>query len=199
MTRIYFKPLRITTRGFGLVELLVSVGIMVLVTTIVLARHSAFNDTILLRSQAYELALSLREVQVAAVSVSGNSEFDQRYGMRLEAGNTGGVRYTTFAVAATTGNWTRSLQVVGAPGVIDDRFQVTCIQRVPNVDCEIGAHYIVFNRPNFDALFFNDTGNVLDVSGLRITIGPRGQVGRTADGERERSIVITRANQISVQ
>ena len=58
---------KILQNGFGLVELLVSISIMLLVTMVVLVNHESFNNGALLRSQAYEVALRLREVQLSAV------------------------------------------------------------------------------------------------------------------------------------
>ena len=62
-----------TVRGFGLVELMVSISIMMLLSSIILVRHSAFNGAVLLRSQAYEVAFALRKAQLLAVSGNNNS------------------------------------------------------------------------------------------------------------------------------
>ncbi len=62
------------TRGFGLIELLVSISLMVLVLAIVLVQQTAFNGSVLLRSQAFEIALQIREVQLNAVSVAAATD-----------------------------------------------------------------------------------------------------------------------------
>jgi prepilin-type N-terminal cleavage/methylation domain-containing protein len=69
-------------KGFTLVELLVSIGIIGLVTGIVLVKYSAFDSTILLKNTAYEIALALREAQVKSVSVSyQNATADYPFGV----------------------------------------------------------------------------------------------------------------------
>jgi Tfp pilus assembly protein FimT len=59
---------RISDRGFGLVELMVSISIMMLLTVVILNRQSSFNGAVLLRNQAYEVAFALRKAQLLAVS-----------------------------------------------------------------------------------------------------------------------------------
>jgi prepilin-type N-terminal cleavage/methylation domain-containing protein len=58
-------------RGFTLIELMVTITIVVLVTGIVLVQYSSFNSSVLLTSQAYQLAFDLREAQSLAISVRG--------------------------------------------------------------------------------------------------------------------------------
>lgn len=77
---------RTTEAGFTLTELLVVMGIMIVITTLVLARYSQFNGTVLLRNLAYDVALSFREAQV--YGISGRSEsgaFTYRYGVYMSS------------------------------------------------------------------------------------------------------------------
>ncbi len=68
--------------GFTLTELLISCAIIALVSTIVLVKYGSFDSTVLLKSAAYEIALTLREAQVRSVSVSGEGgEFSYPYGV----------------------------------------------------------------------------------------------------------------------
>lgn len=72
---------RLQSAGFSLVELMVVIGIMLVITTLILARYNQFNGTVLLRNLAYDIALSIREAQVYGISgksVSGT--FAYRYG-----------------------------------------------------------------------------------------------------------------------
>lgn len=70
------------TRGFTLIELVISSGIIILLTTVVLFRFGAFESTTLLKSSAYEIALGLREAQVYSVSVRGaQGQFREPYGI----------------------------------------------------------------------------------------------------------------------
>lgn len=77
--------------GFSVVELLVSVGIFIFITTIVLVKHSQFSGNILLGNLAYDVALSIRQAQVYGLSVrefgAGTGTFVSGYGIHFAAGS----------------------------------------------------------------------------------------------------------------
>ena len=74
--------------GFTLVELMISITIILLLTSVVVVRFSSFDSTTLLKSAAYELATTIREAQVYSVSVLGNDDptFDLPYGVTFTPG-----------------------------------------------------------------------------------------------------------------
>jgi prepilin-type N-terminal cleavage/methylation domain-containing protein len=81
---IFNIPFFLQPRGFSLIELLVSISIFVIISTVVLANHSRFNSSVLLGSLAYDMALSIREAQVFGVSVRQyDSEFEIGYGIHF--------------------------------------------------------------------------------------------------------------------
>ena len=76
-------------RGFSLIELIVVISIFVLITTITLIKHSAFNSSTVLGSLAYDIALSIRQAQVFGLAVrefkeGGSATFDTGYGIHFE-------------------------------------------------------------------------------------------------------------------
>lgn len=77
--------------GFTLVELLVVASIITIITLVILAKHGSFNSTILLKSLAYDVALSVRQAQVYGISVraaqSGGDPFDVGYGIYITSAN----------------------------------------------------------------------------------------------------------------
>ena len=74
--------------GFTLIELMITITIVTLVTGIVMANYSSFNSVVLLKSQAYELALDLRSAQVYGVSVGGTTNsFRGAYGIYFDVAN----------------------------------------------------------------------------------------------------------------
>lgn len=195
--------------GFGLVELLVSISIMVLVTTVVLANHGSFTGNSLLRTQAYDMALRMREAQQSAISSQGAaSDFSALYGIRWS--NTAQNRYDIFTIPFFEDQAGVDLNpalvtVSGAPGLLDDRFSILCVQRVTGGapgGCGGGnGTFIVFKRPNFDALFYDRNGNRLTaVESVIFTIGRAGETYNSAEvGTTQRAITITRSGQITVQ
>jgi prepilin-type N-terminal cleavage/methylation domain-containing protein len=74
-------------QGFTLVELMVSVGIFSLITTIAIFSNSRFNSTVVLTNLAYEVALSVRQAQFYGITVkrSAAGAFDSGYGVHFDA------------------------------------------------------------------------------------------------------------------
>ena len=78
-------------RGFSLIELLISVSIFIIITSVVLAKYQGFNGGVVLTNLAYDIALSIRQAQVYGISVresaTGSSNFGLRYGIHFDSGN----------------------------------------------------------------------------------------------------------------
>lgn len=70
-------------KGFSIIELLVTLAIATLVVSAVLVRFDVFDSVVVLKSLAYEVALTVREAQVFSVSTIGDSTgtFDTPYGV----------------------------------------------------------------------------------------------------------------------
>ena len=182
--------------GFGLVELMVSISIMVVIMAVVLARHDRFDSVLLLRSQAYEIALQLREVQLSAVSASGRAgEYRENLGIYFSTNNPN--RYILFQDSATGANANFRYDAgeeYGAPGIIDQRFAITGI-RPETGRISGGGLSVIFERPNFYARFY-DQGGQLSTSRVKIDIREVGTLG--TDTDEVRSVEITSTGQISV-
>ncbi|MEK7610005.1 MAG: type II secretion system protein [Patescibacteria group bacterium] len=58
-----------TSRAFTLLELMVSVGIFALLTTLVVAKYGNFNGSVLLTNLAYDVAITIRTAQSYGLSV----------------------------------------------------------------------------------------------------------------------------------
>lgn len=76
-------------QGFTLVELLASVAIFTVITSVAVFNNSSFNSTVLLTNLTYEIALSVRQAQFYGITVkqstltSGNN-FDSGYGIHFD-------------------------------------------------------------------------------------------------------------------
>ncbi len=179
--------------GFGLIELLVTIGIMLLVTTVILVRHTSFNSAILLRNQAYSVAFSIREAQQQAVSVVGqSSQFRQAFGVHLRAQE---ASFPTFRDVNGNDFYDPGTDAVfGAPGQMDPRFRVREIRTYSGgVESTTQVLSITFIRPNFDARFKTAAaGDLLDAERVEIEI-------EIADSPARRLIEVTNTGQISVR
>lgn len=182
--------------GFSMIELLVSIGIIVLVLTITLTRQDSFNSAVLLRSEAFEVALAIRETQLSAVSAvsDGGGEFRSTMGVYFSTNSS--TQYNLFRDGDNNNYYSDASELFGSPGLIDPRFSISRIVNVGGAG-EIDEVSVVFRRPNFDALFYQETGNELTDGSVRIRISITNSPGTTC-GEHYREIEITRAGQITV-
>jgi len=185
---------RCTQAGFGLVELLVSISVMIIVVGIVLVQQNAFNSALLLRGQAYEIALHAREVQLSAVSASGDLDTDFRSVMGLYFSTADGDNDHYHVFKDTGDGFYAAAEEWGPTGQLDPRFTVHKI-RLDGV--EVTDISVVFERPNFDAHFVTAPGILADAAVLEIDIVRVGTDGSSL--EERRTIEITRTGQIAVK
>jgi type II secretory pathway pseudopilin PulG len=75
------------TRGFTIVELMVSIGIFIIMTSLVVAKYGTFNQSTLLTDTAYDIALAMRTAQTYGLSVKnigalgGTANYSSPYGI----------------------------------------------------------------------------------------------------------------------
>jgi len=191
------KP--ITEGGFTLVELMISISIMVIVASIILTRQTAFNGAVLLRSQAYEVALQVRAVQLNAVSagaVADTNVFRSVQGVSFDAATSSNSQYRIFRDGSSGQvGFYDSGEAFGIQGLLDKRFEIRAVRAVG--DTITGTEVsVVFVRPNFDARFFDSTGE-LNASSVEVDIARKGITG-TGEGVL-RTLEITSTGQITVQ
>lgn len=187
-----------TQAGFGLIELLVSISVLVIVTSIILVRQTSFNGAVLLRSQAYEVALQLRDIQLSAVSASyDTADFRSTLGAHFTEGASSYRIFRDSTSGASDNNFYNVGEEFGQQGILDSRFEVReirVIDSTPSTETELS---IVFQRPNFDARFFT-AGNTEVIAGsVEIDVA---RVGVSGSGDSVlRTVEVTSAGQISVQ
>jgi prepilin-type N-terminal cleavage/methylation domain-containing protein len=190
----------VPSRGFGMVELLVSISIMTIVSAIILARQNSFNGAVLLRSEAYEIALRIREVQLSAVSAinrgSGSDDFRSVLGVYFSSEDGRNETYPVFRDSNVSPNndyFYQTEERFGEQGRIDQRFEIREIRVGGSVETDVS---VVFERPNFDASFFTSSGNEANVDSVEIDISPKGDTG--TGNANVRTIEVTSTGQIGV-
>ena len=188
-------------KGFTLVELLISIGIIAFISSIVLLKYSSFDSTVLLKNAAYEVALALREAQAKSVSGShegGDASFP--FGVTF----TPGVKdYTIFRYASAT-DLSPYYDVSETDPDLASNISTTSMERsmlVTDVcindggvdDCGIGRLDVSFRRPEFRALFYADgyVGNQSNIQSAKIKVSSSG-------GGNIFVVEVTRLGQISV-
>lgn len=193
------KNKNIMSAGFGLVELMVSIGIVVLVMGIIVSKHSSYNGAVLLRSQAYSVALQAREIQLSAVSALETESLGYRNVLGLHF-NTGTPAFYYNFRDADNDHFFDTGEEFGRRNNIDSRFEIDAIRLVGSAAIP-SAVSVVFERPNFDARFFTAGGGTgtepAGVTAIEVDIRLKGSTGSGVGDVR--TVVITKTGQITVE
>ncbi len=194
-------PVRVheAIRAFTLIELMVSMSIVVMVTSVMMVRQSAFNGAVLLRNQAYEVAFALRQAQILAVSGvnDGASVVAQQYGVRLNKAVATNQTYQMFHDKDADGQSDPG-EEYGLLGRLDRRFEIRDVVEADG-DTVMGVSGILnifFTRPNFDAKFENGNSGIYNSGPVYIVIAKRGSV-ESGNGT-FRCVEVSGAGQIQV-
>jgi prepilin-type N-terminal cleavage/methylation domain-containing protein len=179
-----------THAGFGLIELMVSMSIMALLSTLIISRQSTFNSAILLRNQTYEVAFALREAQLLAVS--GGDETVRQYGVYINTGTSTKQQYIVFKDSDDSGTYDVG-EEIGLIGKLDTRFEIrnAYIGTTPHTEM-----VVLFERPNFDAKFMDSAG-VEQIDTVAYIDVARSDLTGTAPGT-VRRVEVSQTGQISV-
>jgi prepilin-type N-terminal cleavage/methylation domain-containing protein len=196
--------------GFTMLELLTVIAIVAILTFMVLGNYNAFGGQTILRTLAYDMALSLREAQTFGVSVRRTdlSTFAAGYGIHYTTADAR--KYSLFAdTYVEAGGISVSSGPQGGDGLfLDPREEVRayslgkgyvikqlCITTSAEVCYPAGAGVpvhtldILFKRPEPDAQIRLDGGAPVRSARIELT-SPRGNL---------RSVVVEITGQISVQ
>lgn len=196
------KQLVLVRAGFGLVELLVSISIMMAVSAVVFVKQRSFNSAVLLRTQTYQVALAAREVQLNAVSINrvltgdgAKDDFRSLQGLYFDTANSG--VYKIYKDADNDGRYD-AVEEFGKQGTLNSDFYVRGVRAnmSSGVVTALDRVSVAFMRPNFDARFFGDISE-LNASSVEIDIARRNKTGDTPDIVR--TLIVTSTGQITVK
>lgn len=206
---VLFRNQPTRTAGFSLIELLVSIGIIILVLSVVVVNQNAFNSAVLLRSQAYEIALDVREVQLSAVSAqTDGATFRRVQGVHFSLNTPD--RYMVFTDdndfdgVDEDNEFFYEADELNISGLqrLDPRFEIAAIRRFDGTslfDVASDEVSISYTRPNFDASFrtaFNSTVHT-NSQYIEIDVALVGATGSVC-GVDLRTIEITNTGQVTV-
>lgn len=187
-----------TNKGFSMIELVVSTGILIIITTVVLVNHSAFGGNVLLGALAYDVGLSVRQAQVFGLSVRefnvGSGTFDIGYGVHFDVNDS-----TSYRIFADIDKSKTFNQGDGTEEVffIGQGFSIvrTCVTSPSNVEIcsdvgNVSVLDITFIRPDPDAFIrINGDAVTLYQSARMVIQSPRGN---------EREVTVESTGQISI-
>jgi len=187
-----------SSRGFTLVELMVTVGIFVFMTAAIMARYNSFYSGTLFTNLAYDIAMTIRQAQTYGISVKVNDQttnnFSASYGVHFsnDAAGDKDKKFMLFIEDSTQGYQdTDSLENTynlkqGA------RITAFCASNsvadcIPSTDTH--SLDIIFQRPNPDAKICYNADCTWKYATIRITAG---------DGTVTRDVKVNAGGQISV-
>lgn len=189
---------KISHYGFSLIELMVSIAIITMVSSVVLVRNNSFNGAVLLRDQAYEVAFALKQAQLMAVSgtdVSGAKT--NQFGIYFDTAKSG--EYITFRDdGASLGKYDASDVQIGLIGYLDKRFFIRAITNLDGTSVGDTKVSVTFKRPNFDAIAKRGNSNSALAKTIYIDIAQVGKVATDKTTGAVRRVQVTPAGQISV-
>lgn len=197
-------------RGFTLVELLVSIGIVFVILTVIVSNQSTYTDGAALANLADEISLTISQAQAYGVGVkefsTGTSEFNASYGLAFSLlGSGSNSAYISFADRNSSksydGTWSCPIggtsECLGKINISRGNYIESLCSVSATDDCSIGRVDVSFTRPNTEAQisFFNTSGASIppssSVTGAKIKLkSPKG-TGRT--------VTVYKTGQISVQ
>jgi len=130
-------------------------AVMLIILSGSLLRFNTFDSEILLKTLAYDVALSIRQAQSYSLNVLGSSGvFDSPYGVSFTPDSQG---YPLFLYGGSE----ERPRYDGDASILDAyqlsrRFQVidVCVVRSSTEYCELDRLDISFKRPEFTALFY---------------------------------------------
>jgi prepilin-type N-terminal cleavage/methylation domain-containing protein len=162
-----------SSRGFTIIELVVSIAIFAVMTALVVARYGTFNQSTLLTDQAYDLALTIRTAQTYGVSVksaaASTNDFGAAYGVHFDIANP--TQFLLFLDGNANGYYDPSMgdqtittynlsQGATISSICFAQSQAQCMASgsQPNMitpsSYQDSAFDVTFRRPNPDAYFY---------------------------------------------
>lgn len=204
---------RLHTKGFTLIELMVTLSIFVFMTILVVSKYGTFNQSTLLTNTAFDVALTIHTAQTYGLSVKGTDytggaatstqSFNTAYGIDIDTSTVPlNQSFQFFADVDRDGTYNQALgdQLISTYNIARGAtISSICVGTGPS-DCSTAPsgvtiqHLdITFRRPNPDALIYSYEGasNPVKRPYVQITL-------RASDGSNTRIVSVRQNGQISV-
>ncbi len=182
---------------------MVSIAIMIIVTSLILANYRGFDSSLVVNSLAYDVGLSIREAQTYGVSVRGNGSTDLQdysYPYGISFSGIPASSYTLFVDLSKDDPTEEAGVFDGSAGETVENLSLQQSYIIKDI-CTVSGSVpscgklradITFLRPNPDAIIYVD-GTKLTADAVII------QVGTNRDTTSNRYVYVYPTGQISIK
>ena len=191
--KLKFNKQNNITKGFTLIELIVSIAIFAIMTSLLLSKYGNFNQGILLTNLAYDVALTIRNAQSYGLNVKSSDRasnlFDYPYGVHFDANNQ---VFTFFADVNSNGDYNTGDTIVSDTRIKrGSQIGDLCLGAL-GACTPVSKLNIIFKRPDPNALFNAKTAANIDV------IGNYAEITLKANDGSVKVVVVRSTGQIAV-
>jgi prepilin-type N-terminal cleavage/methylation domain-containing protein len=193
MVKLYKLPY-FSSRGFTLIELMVTVGIFVFMTALIMAKYNNFYSGTIFKNMAYDIAITIRQAQSYGISVkadSNSTSFNKSYGVNFSSSFP--TKFTLYPYSIDS----NGLYVFDniAEKAYTLKFGASVYRKYagssPSDTVEVSVLDIIFQRPNPEAVICGTINSVMNCSYKYAKIVIK-------LGEITRSIEINSVGQVSI-
>ena len=190
-----YKIAYFSNKGFTLIELMITVGIFVFMTALVMSRYNDFYSGIIFKNMAYDIVVTIRQAQSYGISVKvdADNSFNKAYGVNFSSGNPG--QFSLYSYSNSGSNYS-----------LDDlektyslKFGATISERrvgsAAAVTSGMNVLDIIFQRPNPEAII---CGTPAGGGSVVMTCNYNYARIILKLGEKTKEIQVNRAGQISI-
>lgn len=157
---LFKKNNKKNSSGFTLVELLVTISILVVITSISLAGYSSFGSSTELKNAAHELSISILNARIYGIgSVSQKDSYDKSYGIHFDKNSSNSyLIFIDLDEDSLYSGTSENVKVVS----INKKFEIGKICGIlpgGSTNCSPGINYldILFKRPLPEVIINSDT------------------------------------------
>lgn len=189
------KKISNAERGFTLVELVVTISIFVVVSTLVFANYPKFKSQLSLKKTSQEIAFAVREAQVYSLSVkSYDNNFNIGYGVHFDKNKSSNV--ILFADVDNSKEYNNGDKIVKEYAIQTNISIISLCgnENNPPASCELSKLNAVYLRPNPIINLSGRSGDdslVSNLSDIEIII--------SSSGEITKKIIIWVSGQITIE